>query len=108
MKHAVPLNETAVARLSHNAMALDVYTWLAQRLHRIEEGKTVLVPWTSLWEQFGHGYERLRDFRRVFRHTLRQVKVVYPEAKFELTQGGMTLRASRSPIGKRLLPMSRA
>jgi hypothetical protein len=107
MKHAVPLNETAVARLSHNAMALDVYTWLAQRLHRIEEGKTVLVPWTSLWEQFGHGYERLRDFRRVFRHTLRQVKVVYPEAKFELTQGGMTLRASRSPIGKRLLPMSR-
>ena len=41
MKHAVPLNETAVARLSHNAMALDIYTWLAQRLHRVEEGKSV-------------------------------------------------------------------
>jgi Plasmid encoded RepA protein len=106
MKHAVPLNETAVARLSHNAMALDVYTWLAQRLHRIEEGKTALVPWTSLWEQFGHGYERLRDFRRIFLRTLRQVKVVYPEAKFELTEGGMTLKNSRSPVGKRLLPMS--
>lgn len=106
MKHAVPLNETAVARLSHNAMALDVYTWLAQRLHRVEEGKTALVPWTSLWEQFGHGYERLRDFRRIFLHTLRQVKVVYPEAKFELTEGGMTLKNSRSPVGKRLLPMS--
>src|ERR1700678_20251 len=39
MKHAVPLNEIAVARLSHNAMALDIYTWLAQRLHRVEEGK---------------------------------------------------------------------
>ena len=105
MKHAVPLNETAVARLSHNAMALDVYTWMAQRLHRIEEGKTVLVPWASLWEQFGHGYERLRDFRRVFLRTLRQVKVVYPESKFDLTPGGMTLRNSRSPIAKRLLPL---
>ncbi|EQD76225.1 Plasmid encoded RepA protein, partial [mine drainage metagenome] len=24
MKHAVPLNETAIARLSHNAMGLDI------------------------------------------------------------------------------------
>jgi hypothetical protein len=108
MKHAVPLNETAIARLSHNAMALDVYTWLAQRLHRVDETKgEVGVPWTGLHEQFGHGYERLRDFRRVFQRTLRQVKAVYPESKFELTRAGMTLRHSRSPIGKRLLPMSR-
>jgi hypothetical protein len=108
MKHAVPLNETAIARLSHNAMALDVYTWLAQRLHRVDETKGgVGVPWTGLHEQFGHGYERLRDFRRVFQRTLRQVKAVYPESKFELTRAGMTLRHSRSPIGKRLLPMSR-
>jgi hypothetical protein len=34
MEHAVPLNEEAVARLSHSAMALDIHTWLAQRLHR--------------------------------------------------------------------------
>jgi hypothetical protein len=108
MKHAVPLNETAVARLSHNAMALDVYTWLAQRLHRVDEARGgVGVPWTALHEQFGHGYERLRDFRRVFQRTLRQVKAVYPESKFELTVGGMTLRHSRSPVEKRLLPMSR-
>jgi hypothetical protein len=107
MRHAVPLNETAVARLSHNAMALDVYTWMAQRLHRIEECKTVLVPWISLWEQFGHGYAQIREFRRVFKRTLKQVKVVYPESKFDLTAGGMTLRNSRSPIAKRLLPLSR-
>ena len=44
--------------------------------------------------------------RRVFQRTLRQVKAVYPESKFELTPGGMTLRHSRSPVGKRLLPMS--
>jgi Plasmid encoded RepA protein len=104
MKHAVPLNETAVARLSHSAMALDVYTWLAQRLHRIDESKGgVGVAWTALQEQFGHGYERLRDFRRVFNRTLRQVKAVYPESKFELSGQGITLKHSRSPVAKRLL-----
>jgi hypothetical protein len=51
-------------------MALDVYTWLAQRLHRVSPAKPAFVPWVSLWEQFGQGYERIRDFRRVFRWTL--------------------------------------
>jgi hypothetical protein len=103
MKHAVPLNETAVSRLSHSAMALDIYTWLAQRLHRVPDRKSALVPWTSLHEQFGHGYERIRDFRRVFAHTLRQVKLVYPEAKFELGEAGMNLWHSRPPVARKLL-----
>jgi hypothetical protein len=107
MKHAVPLNETAIARLSHSAMALDIYTWLAQRLHRVDEGKTVLVPWVSLWEQFGGGYAQIREFRRVFARTLKQVNVVYPEAKFDLNAGGMKLQHSRPPVAHRLLPMSR-
>lgn len=107
VKHAVPLNETAVARLSHNAMGLDIYTWLAQRLHRVGERKTAFVPWTSLHEQFGHGYERLRDFRRVYTRTLKQVKVVYPEAKFDLDGGGMKLRNSPPPIAHKLLPLWR-
>lgn len=103
MKHAVPLNETAVARLSHNAMGLDIYTWLAQRLHRVEEGKAALVPWTALHEQFGHGYERLRDFRRIYVRTLKLVKAVYPEAKFDVSDGGMKLCHSRPPIARKLL-----
>lgn len=105
MKHAVPLNETAVARLSHNALALDIYTWLAQRLHRVEEGKSVLVPWASLHDQFGHGYEHVRFFRRVFGRTLKQVKVVYPEAKFALAKAGMTLSNSRPPVPRKYLPL---
>ena len=103
MKHAVPLNEVAILKLSHNAMALDIYTWLAQRLHRVEEGKAPLVPWTSLWEQFGHGYAQIRQFRAVFVRTLKQVKVVYPQARFDVTQAGMRLQHSRPPVAKRLL-----
>jgi len=107
MKHAVPLNETAVARLSHNAMGLDIYTWLAQRLHRVEEGKGAFVAWASLKEQFGHGYGRMDNFKRVYRTTLRQVKLVYPEAKFDLDGEGMRLKHSRPPVARKLLPMGR-
>jgi len=101
MQHAVPLDEGAVARLSHSAMALDVYTWLAQRLHRINPAKPAFVPWVSLWEQFGQGYDRVRDFRRVFKLTLGQVKVVYPEARYSLDDGGARLFNSTSPVRKR-------
>ena len=104
--HAVPLNETAVSRLSHNAMALDTYAWLAQRLHRVESGKRPFIAWKSLAQQFGHGYVQVRGFRRVFKRTLAQVKVVYPDAHFELTDEGMRLHHSRPPVARRLLPVS--
>jgi hypothetical protein len=38
-RHAVPLNHMAVSALSGSAFALDVYAWLAQRLHRIPPSK---------------------------------------------------------------------
>jgi hypothetical protein len=103
IEHAVPLNEAAVSRLAHSSMALDVYAWLAQRLHRIDHRKPALVPWVSLKEQFGEGYTRLRDFRRVFTHTLKQVQIVYREAKFSLDARGMLLRNSPPPVSRRLL-----
>jgi Plasmid encoded RepA protein len=105
MCHAVPLNEAAVANLSHSAMALDLYTWLAQRLHRVSLTGTQFVPWTALLEQFGQGYGRIRKFREVFRATLRMVHAVYPDAKFEIDGRGMTLFNSRPPIPYRLLPV---
>lgn len=105
MKHAVPLNETAVARLSHSAMGLDVYTWLAQRLHRVEVSKSAFIPWVSLKEQFGHGYGRMDNFKRVYRDTLRQVKLVYPEAKFDLSSEGMCLKHSHPPVPRKYLPL---
>ena len=103
MQHAVPLNEGAVSRLSHTAMGLDIYTWLAQRLHRVNPGKPALVPWVSLKEQFGQGYDRMDNFKRVFRATLKQVLVVYSEAKCTLDGQGMGLRHSRPPVLRRLI-----
>jgi len=103
MQHAVPLNEVAVARLSHSAMGLDVYTWLAQRLHRVDPKKSALVPWFSVKEQFGHEYGRMVDFRRVFTRTLKQVKVVYRDAHFTLDGQGIRLHNSPPPVLRRVV-----
>lgn len=98
VQHAVPLNEEAIRRLSHNAMALDIYTWLAQRLHRIDPKRAAFVPWASLKEQFGHGYGAMNNFRRVFKTALRQVAAVYREARFTDDPKGMRLLNSRPPV----------
>lgn len=103
--HAVPLNEMAVANLSHSAMALDLYTWLAQRLHRVGRTGSQFVPWTALLGQFGQGYGRIRKFREVFRATLRMIHAVYPDARFDIDGRGMTLFNSRPPVSCRLLPV---
>lgn len=68
-------------------MGLDIYTWLAQRLRRVPSGRPAFIPWggtKGLHAQFGHGYERVRDFKRFFKKTLAQVKGAYPDANFEL------------------------
>jgi hypothetical protein len=101
-RHAVPLEESALAMLAHNAMALDVYAWLAQRLHRVDPGKPQLVPWTALKDQFGWHYNRVRKFREIFRQTLALVTEQYPAARLELDGRGMTLRCSLPPVRARL------
>jgi hypothetical protein len=104
LSRAVPLNESAVWCLSHNAMAMDIYAWLAQRLHRIDPEKgEVLVPWPRLHEQFGTGYRELWKFRQVFKPTLTQVTTMYPQAKVSLDSRGMALHHSRPPVAKKRL-----
>jgi hypothetical protein len=104
-RYAVPLDERSVAALAHSALALDVYCWLAQRLHRIPAGKAQLVPWANLHEQFGSEYGRIRDFRRDYLNTLRQVKAVYSEARIESDQRGLHLRQSPPPVRKPLVAL---
>lgn len=102
-KHAVPLDERAVAALSHSAMGLDIYAWLAQRLHRIKPGKSQFIPWTALQAQFGWHYATIRKFRQVFRQTLGVVLMQYRGARLEIDRRGMTLHHSPPPIAKRMV-----
>lgn len=109
LEHAVPLDMRAVAALSNNPMALDIYTWLAYRLHRVPRNKPVFIPWAAAYEQFGFGYSKIRQFRTAFLKNLQQVKLVYPDAKLEVADhkdskmpAGLVLHSSPSAIGKKL------
>ena len=97
-RHAVPLDERAVAALSHSAMGLDIYAWLAQRLHRVHPGRPAFVPWTALKAQFGWHYGRMDNFKRVYRQALDVVLSQYRGARLELDNRGMTLRNSPPPV----------
>lgn len=101
VKHAVPLDERALAALSHSPMGLDVYSWLAQRLHRISANKPQFITWVALNDQFGYNYIRIRDFKSAFREILIMVHSQYHEAKFDLNEQGITLKNSPPPIGKK-------
>lgn len=101
VRHAVPLDDRALGALSHSAMALDVYAWLAQRLHRVHPRETAFIPWSAMKDQFGVGYASLRKFRQVFRVTLSQVLAVYPSARVSLDDRGVGLKNSPPPVAKR-------
>jgi hypothetical protein len=97
-RHAVPLHERALAALAHNAMALDLYAWLAQRLHRVDVAHPVVVTSRALKNQFGWHYARVRKFREVFKDTLDQVLAQYRGARVELDGRGIILRHSPPPV----------
>jgi hypothetical protein len=100
VENAVPLDNRALHALKGSALALDVYTWLAHRLHRIE-GRPVILYWPNLREQFGQEYqgkEADKDFKKKFLIALRAVLAVYPQAKIKQVTGGLMLMASPPPI----------
>lgn len=94
---AVPLKPAALAQLSHSALALDIYTWLAHRLWRVRKGGS-RISWAALQEQFGTEYRDRKEFKRQFRIRLREALTAYPEAKVEDVDGGIMLRSSPPPI----------
>ncbi len=105
-RFAVPLDERAIAALAHSAMALDIYCWLAQRLHRISVGRPQFITWVALYDQFGQGYREIRKFRRDFLRLLGQVKAAYPAARLSDDRRGMTLEASPPPVAKRVVTVT--
>ena len=124
MALAVPLDENHIGALSHSALALDIYAWLSQRLHRVPSNKPAFVSWAALHAQFGQGYtgdQAVKKFRSVFKTALKQVLTVYKTARItederhrphlllhggkrvwrEPPAKGLTLHNSPSPVPRR-------
>lgn len=100
LEHAVPLDHRALAALKHSSLALDIYTWLAHRLCRVNRASGVKLSWANLKDQFGPDYTASKDFKKEFRQAMRQVCAVYPDARVEEAIGGLVLFPSRAPMAR--------
>jgi hypothetical protein len=107
-EHAVPLEEKAIRHISHSSMAIDVYCWLAYRLHSLK--RPTPISWNALHAQFGPGYGALGAFKRAFLgKVLPAALAVYPDAAergVEVTDRGLILQHTRPPIATRLIACS--
>ena len=97
-EHPVPVSEAALRAIGPRSMVIDIYIWLAYRLHALR--RDVEVSWPALHGQFGQGYGRLRDFRRDFVQALELAVAAYPEARVGIGERGVILRQSRPAISK--------
>jgi len=96
--HPVPLLEAAIRQLRDRSMSLDIYVWLAWRLHSIT--RPTPVSWVALHGQFGAGFKAVRQFKPRFTEALDAALAAYPEAHVELSEQAITLHPSRPPIAR--------
>jgi len=97
-KHPVPIWEPALQHIQNNSMALDLYVWLAYRLHILQ--KPTAVHWGALHGQFGAGFKAQRHFRPTFVSNLRLALATYPDARVDEQESGVILHPSRPPVAK--------
>jgi hypothetical protein len=91
-EHPVPVREEAVKAIGPRSLALDVYIWLAYRLHSLN--KPTPVTWAALHGQFGAGFKVARQLKPTFREALALALAVYPEAKVDIEGAGVVLHPS--------------
>jgi hypothetical protein len=96
--HPVPLLEAAIRQLRDRSMSLDIYVWLAWRLHRLS--KSTAISWAALHAQFGTGFKAVRQFKPRFTEALEAALAAYPEARIDVTDKAITLHPARPPIAR--------
>ena len=96
--HPVPLQEAAIRELRERSMSLDLYVWLAWRLHTLT--RPTPISWPAIYAQFGTGFKEMRHFRPRFLDSLAAAVAAYPEARVEMSDKGIILNASRPPIAR--------
>jgi hypothetical protein len=99
--HPLPVREAAIREIGHRSMALDIYVWLAYRLHQLS--KPTAITWKALHDQFGGGYQHVRQFKAKFKEPLALALAAYPEAILEASDAGLKLFPSAPPVPERRL-----
>ena len=94
-RHPAILFDPAIRYLSGKSLALDIYCWLAYRLHALS--RPTVISWRALHAAFGSNYARERDFRANFFEPLENALNVYPQAQVKASESGLVLSPSASP-----------
>ncbi|MCK5859729.1 MAG: hypothetical protein KAG72_10320 [Abyssibacter sp.] len=94
--NSVPLDHRVLLALRGSALAMDIYIWLAHRLHRVPRDGA-MVPWPAIEQQFGAGrVNTIRDYRGPwrarFRRALSQATKYYGQGRVIECCGGLRLR----------------
>jgi hypothetical protein len=96
IEHPLPLREAAIREIAHRSMAIDIYVWLAYRLHVLAEATP--ITWKALHAQFGAGFSQVKHFKPKFQEPFRLAMAVYPEAKVDIDEQGLILYPSPAPV----------
>ena len=93
---------------------MDLYTWLSYRMSYTQH-RSRPIRWEALMMQFGAGYgnvasseaamrQAVLDFKRAFLKSLQAVKIVYPQARLDVTDQGLVLMPSPPHVSNALPP----
>ena len=91
-EHPVPVREEAIRAIGTRSLAIDVYIWLAYRLHALS--RRTPVTWAALHGQFGAGFRLVRQIKPTFLEALGLALAVYPEARVDTDRDGILLHPS--------------
>lgn len=97
-EHPVPVREEAIKAIGARSLAIDVYIWLAYRLHALP--KSTMVSWPAIHSQFGAGFRLVRQIKPTFLEALTLALAVYPEARVNSEKEGITLHPSAPAVSK--------
>jgi len=99
VRHPLPVRESAIRAMSGRSMAIDLYIWLAYRLHHLT--RATRVPWPAVYRQFGAGFALQRQFKVHAREALALALAAYPEAQVKVDDEALTLLPSPAPVPER-------
>ena len=97
-EHPVPIREEAIKAIGTRSLAIDVYIWLAYRLHALP--KMTMVSWPAIHTQFGAGFRLVRQIKPTFLDALTMALAVYPEAHVDVERQGIILHPSAPAVPK--------
>ncbi|MGE4049102.1 MAG: replication protein RepA [Acetobacteraceae bacterium] len=97
-EHPVPVREEAIKAIGTRSLAIDVYIWLAYRLHSLD--KSTPISWPAIHSQFGAGFRLVRQIKPTFIEALQLSLAVYPEANVDIERERIILHPSPPAVPK--------